>query len=228
MEEKMVRQLLLELLEEKPGLRRKQLIERCIGRMGFDAEQLMSVDELLAFLKKRIGILEGVCITGGEPTLNPELIPLLKSIKELGYKTKLDTNGYRPDVLREVVENRLADYVAMDIKNAPDRYGYTAGLDEFSVGTIEGSIRILTQDVVDHEFRTTVVKPLHDRDAVSAMGSWMSSVTGGKKVSRWFIQPFVDRDTVPVAGLAAPDADELADFVNLLSPYTEYISLRGV
>ncbi|MBQ3049250.1 MAG: anaerobic ribonucleoside-triphosphate reductase activating protein [Oscillospiraceae bacterium] len=195
--------------------------------LGFDADQIMSADELLSFLQKRIGLLEGVCITGGEPLLNDDIFPLLKSIKDMGYSVKLDTNGSVPNALRRILEERLADYVAMDIKNAPVHYGCTVGLDGFDVGAIEESIRLLTQDVVSYEFRTTVVKQLHDSDSISAMGSWVSSVAGGKKAAKWFVQPFVDRETVPMAGLAAPDDKELAYFVEILKQYAECAALRG-
>jgi anaerobic ribonucleoside-triphosphate reductase activating protein len=129
----------------------------------------MSEEELLEFLKNRKGILEGVCITGGEPTLHPELVLLLKKIREMGYKIKLDTNGYRPAVLREVVEAGLVDYVAMDIKNAPADYGWTAGIENPDLKKLEESIQYLVAGSVDYEFRTTVVDLFHDEASVKAL-----------------------------------------------------------
>ena len=191
-------------------------------------EPVMSVDDLLEFLRRRKGILDGVCITGGEPTVNPQLFDLLRAIKDLGYKVKLDTNGYRPDVLRQVIAEGLVDYVAMDIKNGPENYGPTVGLADPDLGKIEESIRILLEDAVDYEFRTTVCLPLHSKDSIAAMGQWLLHVGNGKKAKRLFIQPFVDRDTVPVAGLSAPDAATLTKFVEILTSCVEAVSLRGV
>ena len=191
-------------------------------------EPVMTTEELLALLRKRLGILEGVCITGGEPTLHPQLFDLLRSVKELGYAVKLDTNGYRPDVLKAVIAEGLVDYVAMDIKNSPDAYGLTAGLSALNLEKIEESIRILLEDNVDYEFRTTVVLPLHSEATIADMAKWLHTLCGSKKPKRLFLQPFVDRDTVPVAGLSAPDADQLTAFVNLLTSCAEEVALRGV
>ena len=191
-------------------------------------EPLMSVEEFLSFLKKRVGLLDGVCVSGGEPTLHPGLKELLGQIKAMGYAVKLDTNGYRPDVLKAVIEEGLVDYVAMDIKNSPDAYGLTAGLSALNLEKIEESIRILLEDNVDYEFRTTVVLPLHSEATIADMAKWLHTICGSKKAKRLFLQPFVDRDTVPVAGLSAPDADQLTNFVNLLTSCAEEVALRGV
>lgn len=193
-----------------------------------NVEPVMTADELLAFLKKRQGILEGVCITGGEPTLHPQLFDLLRAVKDLGYAVKLDTNGYRPEVLQSVIDQGLADYVAMDIKNGPERYGLTVGLENPDLSKIEESIRILLEGRVDYEFRTTVVAPLHSEESIAHMARWLLTLGGGRKAKRLFLQPFVDRDTVPVAGLSAPDTKMLAEFERILASCTEEIGLRGV
>ena len=193
-----------------------------------NVEEVMKVEELLNFLKKRQGILEGVCITGGEPTLHPQLFDLLRAVKDLGYAVKLDTNGYRPKVLCQVIEQGLADYVAMDIKNGPTQYGPTVGLESPDLSKIEESIRILLENKVDYEFRTTVVLPLHSEESVSDMARWLRKLGGGRKAKRLFLQPFVDRDTVPVAGLSAPDEKMLAEFEEILASCTEQIGVRGV
>ena len=114
-----------------------------------DAQPVLSADDLLAFLKKRQGILEGVCITGGEPTLHPELPGLLRAIRELGYGVKLDTNGYRPEVLGALLEEKVVDYVAMDLKNGPAAYARTVGLREVRLDRIAGSIRLLLESGVN-------------------------------------------------------------------------------
>lgn len=195
---------------------------------GEGAQPVMDGEELLSFLKGRRGILDGVCVTGGEPTLQPELLWLLRGIKDLGYQVKLDTNGYRPEVLRTVVEEGLVDYVAMDVKNGPGQYGPTVGLDTLELGRLEESIRFLLEGRVDYELRTTVVEPLHDEASISAMREWLLDLGKGKKVKRLFLQPFVDRETVPVAGLQAPEMALLKGFAEILRPCAETVELRGV
>ena len=190
------------------------------------AEQIMEHDELLVFLSKRKGLLDAVCISGGEPTLQPGLAALLEQIKAMGYLTKLDTNGSRPEVLAELVSRNLLDYVAMDIKNSPDLYSRTAGAD-VSLEKIGQSIRFLTQGEVDYEFRTTVVAQLHSSESVTRMGEWAAAIAQDKKIKRWFVQPFADRDTVLFGGLCAPDAGQLSEFAGILGRFSLHSSLRG-
>lgn len=192
-----------------------------------EGEELMTEDDLIAFLQKRKGLLDGVCITGGEPTLYKGLSDLLRRIKALGYAVKLDTNGFRPDVLRALVEEKLIDYVAVDAKNGPARYGETVGVPGFKLDRIEQTIRYLMEDRVAYELRTTVVEPLHDEDSVLEMGKWLASLTPGKKPAKLYLQSFVDRDTVAFGGLCAADEDTMAHYVNLLRPYVDEVSLRG-
>ena len=196
--------------------------------LGGDAEELMDSGALLDFLRKRQGVLDGVCITGGEPTLHADLPELLRSIRALGYAIKLDTNGTNPQLLRRLIDEGLVDYVAMDVKNGPDRYAETVGIEGFSLAAIEESIRILLEDKTDYELRTTVVLPLHSEDSIAAMSAWLTALGDGKKVKRLYLQPFVDRDTVPVAGLCAPEADTLSAFVGRLQSCADYVTLRGV
>lgn len=190
------------------------------------AEPVMDDGALLEFLQKRKGILDGVCITGGEPTLQPGLEELLKKIKQLGYPVKLDTNGYRPQVLEKLVNAGLVDYVAMDIKNGPEEYAQTVGLSRLDISRIEGSIRFLAQSGVDYEFRTTVVAQLHSEKSMAAMGKWLCD-TAGMPVKRLFLQSFVDRDTVMFAGLQAASGTQMAAFKELLKPFAEKVEIRG-
>ena len=192
-----------------------------------DAEPVMTAEELLAFLKKRQGILEGVCITGGEPTIHPELLGLLRAIRTLGYPIKLDTNGYRPQTLRGLLEEGLADYVAMDLKNSPEGYADAVGLPAPDMSRVGESIRLLMESAVDFELRTTVVSPIHDARRIREMGEWLLSVTNGKPVPRLFVQPFVDRETVPVGGLSAPTGEELELFTRILSGCADLVAVRG-
>ena len=177
---------------------------------------------LLAFLKKRQGLLDGVCVTGGEPLLRPDLPELLARIKELGYPVKLDTNGSHPERLRSLVRQGLVDYVAMDIKNSPERYGETVGVPALDLTPFQESVAFLLQGDVDYEFRTTVVREFHDSDSFQAIGPWLSGAR------RYFLQCFVDRDTVLQEGLHPWDADSLRAFADLVRPYVHQVELRGV
>ena len=195
--------------------------------LGAEGPEGISEEELLAFLKKRVGLLDGVCITGGEPTLSQELPDLMRRIKSLGFQVKLDTNGYRPDVLKALVGEGLVDYVAMDVKNGPVRYAETAGMQHFHLERIEESIRFLLSGAVDYELRTTVAEPLHDETAISDMAKWLAELAGEHKILGLYLQPFVDRDTVPVAGLTAPDEKTLAKYCEILAGCAEKVEVRG-
>lgn len=190
------------------------------------AEAVMEEQEFLMFLSKRKGLLDAVCVSGGEPTLQPGLGQLLENIKAMGYLTKLDTNGSRPEVLKDLVARGLVDYVAMDIKNSPQRYGETAGA-ALKLEQLEESIRFLTQGHVDYEFRTTVVAQLHDEESILQMGEWVKTLARGERIRRWFVQPFADRDTVLFSGLQAPNEVQLAEFVDHLSRFSLQSALRG-
>ena len=189
-------------------------------------ESVMDERDLLDFLSKRRGILDAVCISGGEPTLQPSLGDLLAKIKAMGYLTKLDTNGSRPAVLKELCARGLLDYVAMDIKNAPQLYGETAGV-SVQLEQIEESIRFLSEGNVDYEVRTTVVVQLHDEASIRQMGQWVASLAQNQKIKRWFVQPFVDRDTVLYSGFQAPNEQQISKFVGILEMFSAYSAIRG-
>ena len=190
-------------------------------------QPLMTVEEFLEFLKKRRGLLDGVCISGGEPTLYPELGELMAEIKAMGYAVKLDTNGSRPAVLKALVAAGLVDYVAMDIKNSPARYAETAGVASVDLAAVEESAAFLMSGAVASEFRTTVVVPFHDEASMEEMGRWLYRLGGNKPVKKLFLQPFVDRDTVVFSGLSAPESTQMAAFVELLKPFVLDVSVRG-
>ena len=182
---------------------------------------LMDETELLAFLKKGQGLLDGVCITGGEPLLRQELPTLLGEIRALGYKIKLDTNGAHPAQLRRILDAGLADYVAMDIKNSPERYAETIGRAQFDVAPIRESVRLLMAGDTDYEFRTTVVAELHGEEDIRAIGRWIAGAR------RYFLQPFTDRETVPLAGLSAPTQAQLDRFLAIAREFVPETQLRG-
>lgn len=190
-------------------------------------EKLMEDEEFFAFLKSRKGLLDGVCVSGGEPTLYKDLPVFLEKIKEMGFLVKLDTNGYRPQVLKDLVGNKLVDYVAMDVKNSPATYGQTVGLEKMDLAAIEESLRFLIGGEVDYELRTTLVKPFHDRASIQDMGVWLGSLVPGKKPAKLFLQSFVDRDTVLFAGLSAPETEATQEFAKILEPFAEKVTIRN-
>lgn len=190
-------------------------------------EKLMEDEEFFAFLKSRKGLLDGVCVSGGEPTLYKDLPVFLEKIKEMGFLVKLDTNGYRPQVLKDLVENKLVDYVAMDVKNSTATYGQTVGLEKMDLAAIEESLRFLIGGSVDYELRTTLVKPFHDRASIQDMGVWLGSLVPGKKPAKLFLQSFVDRDTVLFAGLSSPETEATQEFAKILEPFAEKVTIRN-
>jgi len=196
------------------------------GLLGAAQDDTIPVETLLAFLRKRVGILDGVCITGGEPTLQPDLPQLLRQIKEMGYHIKLDTNGSRPAMLKALVKDGLIDYVAMDIKNSPDRYAQTIGLSSLPA-EIKESMTFLMEGLLPYEFRTTVVEEFHDEDAILALGQWLAELSPRHKAKRLFLQPYADRDSVLVRGLHTPSSENLRRFKEILTPYAEFVDIRG-
>ncbi len=197
----------------------------------------ISEEELFDFLRSRKGKLEGVCITGGEPTLQPDLPEFIKKTKDLGFSVKLDTNGYRPEIVRSLIEERLLDMIAMDIKNAPDLYAKTCGLpkETFDLTKIEESIRLLIRSGLPHEFRTTVTKELHDRDTMLQTGEWLQAlsseaVSSPIVPSPYFLQEFKDSgDLVAGKDIAFhPHTKEaMQEFIAILKPYLPNVKLRG-
>ena len=186
------------------------------------APAVMDSKELLAFLKTRRGLLDGVCITGGEPLLRPELGGHLREIKDLGFLVKLDTNGTHPNLLRSLVEEKLVDYVAMDVKNSPSRYPQTVGVPTLDLTPIRESVAFLLEGRVDYEFRTTVVQEFHTAASFTELGPWLSGAR------RYFLQSFVNRDTVLVPGLHPCSREELEGFARQVAVYVETVELRGV
>ena len=195
--------------------------------LPFDGEPFLEEAALLAFLEKRKGILDGVCITGGEPTLYSGLENLLRQIKSLGFSVKLDTNGSRPDVLRHLAEEGLLDYVAMDVKNGPSHYAETVGIPGLKLAPAEESLRFLIGGGVSYELRTTLVQQLHDEASLVEMGQWLCSLVADKKPETIYLQPFVDRESVAFSGLSAPDSAEIQRFLQLLTPFAEKVLVRG-
>ena len=189
-------------------------------------ERLASdIDEegVIAFLKKRQGILEGVAVTGGEPLIHKEMPAFLEKVKALGYRVKLDTNGSFPEMLKELVKARLVDRVAMDIKNSPEEYGRTVVTEGFDISAVESSKNFLLEGNVEYEFRTTLVKGIHTLKSVADAAEW---ITGAKE---YYLQQFKDSgDIIDIEGLEAFNEEEMQGFAEAAAKYVPSVRLRGL
>lgn len=185
-------------------------------------QPLIAKQEVLDFLKKRKGIISGVCITGGEPTLQPDLKDFLHEIKETGLRVKLDTNGYRFETLKELAEAGLLDYVAMDIKSSKEGYGNAVGKENIRLAQIEESVSFLIRGKIPYEFRTTVVKELHTEREIRNIGTWLQGC------SAYFLQSYEENENVICPGFHAYNKEELLKFKEILEKYIENVQLRGV
>ena len=186
-------------------------------------ESRLTEEDALQFLQKRKGLLDGVAISGGEPLLQPDLADFLRRIKDLGYKIKMDTNGFFPDRLRKVVEEGLADRIAMDVKNAPDRYPETVGLANPDMGAVTASKEDLLAFGGDYEFRTTVVRGLHRREDIAEAARW---IAGARE---YYLQQYVDSgDILQAEGLEAYTPEQMEQFRIAAARYVPSVQLRGV
>ncbi len=184
-------------------------------------DTIMPEEEFFDFLSRRQGMLEGVCVTGGEPTLQPDLPDFLARIKATGYAVKLDTNGYRPAVLKSLVEAGLVDYVAMDVKNSLTRYGETVGITRFDTPPIEESLDYLMAGHIPFEFRTTLVRGLHTPESIREIGARLAGQ------ERFFLQTFKDSGDLICAGLSGFTPRETADLLAILLEYVPNAQIRG-
>ncbi len=177
-------------------------------------------EEILSYLKKRQGILDGVVITGGEPTIQKDLKDFIKKVRALGYKVKLDTNGYQPDVLEDLLKEGLLDYVAMDIKNSKGKYPVTVGLQNVDVSKIERSVSLLKNGTIPYEFRTTTMDELHSEEDFLEMGKL---VEGAKK---FFMQSFKDSGDILCGTFTAPSDEKIAIFKQILTNFVDEVGCR--
>ncbi len=187
-----------------------------------DMSESYSEEEVLAYLKKRAGILDGVCITGGEPLLQPDLAEFIGKVKELGLAIKLDTNGTNPEKLKSLISSGLVDYVAMDIKNSKEKYPETAGVESFDIAPIEESVKLIMSSGVDYEFRTTIVRELHEISDIESIAKWIS---GAK---RYFLQNFVDSGNLIGENMSAHDRTTLEKMCAAAKIHVNFVSVRGV
>jgi len=182
-------------------------------------EEALTEEEFFAFLRKRRGILDGVCITGGEPTLRPELPGFIRRIKDLGYAVKLDTNGTNPEMLEALLPE--LDYVAMDIKSAPARYTAVCGGRDV-LPSVEESVRILMTGNTPYEFRTTCVHPFHDPVGMEAIGRWLSGAP------QYYLQSFVDSGDLVGSGICGLTKEEMEALQKAVLPHIPNTRIRGI
>lgn len=185
------------------------------------AEQIPE-ETVLAFLKKRQGVLDGVCITGGEPLLQTGLATFIKKIRDLGYAVKLDTNGYYPKRLQTLVEAGLLDYIAMDIKNCPEKYPQTIGVSTVNLSPVFESVDYIRTCGVPHEFRTTVVRGLHTAQDMEGIADWLEGE------EQYFLQGFVDSGDILKPGFTAYTPGEMREFLSLVQEKVPKAKLRGI
>ncbi len=185
-----------------------------------DAQEITE-DTVLAFLQSRKGLLDGVCVTGGEPLLWDGLEGFLQKIKSLGFLVKVDTNGTRPGKLKALVQAGLVDTVAMDLKHAPDKYAQATGIQADPLPAVKDSVAYLLTGPVPYEFRTTVVKGLHTQEDLVKIGQWIQGADA------YFLQNFQASADVLTPGLEGFEMQELQAFADAIRPYVPGVHIRG-
>lgn len=190
-------------------------------------EQQLSEEYVLNFLAKRVGKLDGVCISGGEPLLQPDLEDFIKKVRALGFLVKLDTNGSEPYRLRTLLEKNLLDYVAMDIKNSPEKYSETAGVEGFDSASVFECAKIIMSSGVPYEFRTTLVRGLHEPEDIEAIGRLLSGA------EKYYLQSFKDSGDLvgfgvkPALEMTAFSKNDIDAFRNILLRHIKSVEIRG-
>ena len=188
---------------------------------GRGTEEL-AAGAVLDFLASRRGLLDGMVLSGGEPLLQPDAADFLAEVKAMGFAVKLDTNGCHPDALADILDRRLADYVAMDIKNSLEKYPWTVGVPGFDTAPVERSARLLMEGPADYEFRTTLVRPFHEVGDMETIGRWL------RGARRYYLQAFVDSGDLVGGGCAPFTPEEMEGFLQAARPFFQSAALRGL
>ena len=191
------------------------------GTTVLEADTTIPFQDILDFLNTRKGLIDAVVVSGGEPTLMPDLVEKVKALKDLGFLIKLDTNGTNPQIIKELYEEHLIDYVAMDIKNSFEKYPLTTGTKCVDIEKIKQSINYLISSGIDYEFRTTLIDEFHDIEDIKKMGEMLK---GAKKL---YFQKFVERDSCIQKGLHEVDEAKAKQFVSVLQGIIPQVNLRG-
>ena len=189
-----------------------------------DRYEFLDPDDVLTYLGKRKNILDGVCITGGEPLMQDDLQNFIAEIKKMGYLVKLDTNGYFPDRLAEICATGMIDYIAMDIKNTPEKYADTVGVNQevFRIERIQESVKYLMTSDIEHEFRTTVIREFHTKDDITEIAKWI------RGCSHYYLQQYTDSGNVITPGWSAYSKEEMEELRTAAAVYVPHVELRGV
>ncbi len=177
-------------------------------------------EEIMEYLRKRRGILDAVCITGGEPTLMPDLEDKIRAIRELGYIIKLDSNGFQPHVLRDLIGKGIVDYIAMDIKNSPEKYDLTCGT-HVDLDKINESIELLKSSGVGYEFRTTAMEEFHTEEDMEKLARWIAGA------SRYYLQRYVDSENCIQHYYHAISPQKANKYIEIVRKYVPNAALRG-
>ncbi len=187
-----------------------------------DAQASFSQEEILAYLDKRRGMLDGVCITGGEPLLQKDIAAFIRRIKALGLLVKLDTNGTLPEELRAMIDEGLLDYVAVDIKHTPERYAEVVGIENFDVTPIQKTVALLAEGRVPYEFRTTVVREFHDVKDIEQMTRLLDGAP------RYFLQTFTDSgDLIGCSSMTAQPREVMQQMMSVAKTHISEVGIRG-
>ena len=190
--------------------------------MDTNGDGIIDENEVLDYLKKRKGLVDGICISGGEPLLQRDIESFIKKIKEIGVKVKLDTNGSNPQKLKKLIDMGLIDYVAMDIKNDFSNYDKTSGVDNINIENIKKSIEIIENSNIEYEFRTTIVKQFHDVGKLEKIIQYIGPN------ARYYIQNYRDCSNVLQSGLNGFSEKELFDIQNILNMKYPNVTVRGI
>ncbi len=188
-----------------------------------ELSDIIPEEEIFEFLKRRVNLLDGVCISGGEPLLQKDIIRFAGEIKKLGFAVKIDTNGAFPERLKELVESGNIDYVAMDIKNSPAKYALTVGIDDYFLPAVKQSADYLKSGAVDFEFRTTAVQQFHTAEDFDEMGRWIQGPR-----TKWYLQNFCDSGNIIKAGLSGFERFELESILKIMKKYVPGSELREI
>lgn len=179
-------------------------------------------EEVLSYLAKRKGLLDGVAITGGEPMLQPDLMDFIRKLRALGYAVKLDTNGCYPDKLRAILSEKLVDYVAMDVKNSPAKYAETVGIPAFDLSPVRESVQLIMSSGIDYEFRTTVVGEFHTAEDIVEIAEWL------RGARHYYLQNFVDSGGLIGENLHPAKREDLFAMRDAAAEIIPSTALRGV
>lgn len=187
-----------------------------------EGEVPFSDEEVFSLLEKRRATLDGVAITGGEPLLQKDIADFCAKVKEMGFLVKLDSNGAFPEKLRALIENRLVDYVAMDIKNCREKYPLTCGREKLDIAPFEESVSLLMEGKVDFEFRTTVVREFHTPEDMERIGQWIQGAP------RYYLQMFKDSGILAEDSAHPVTEEELCNMRNIAAKYVSFVGMRGI